>query len=87
MQNFLLQELNETEYGILGSLSWMESVLKGDLRNFDTLQEQSKTRLQTLRDAALKEEQEYNEVVEAQVKILKLKMHLLCDICNTHLSR
>ena len=62
-----MQELNETESGILQSLDWLDAVMKGDYKDLVKLQERSKSRLQALRDAALLEEQEYSIILQAQV--------------------
>ena len=62
-----MRELNETEALIIQSLVWLESVLKGDYHDVINLKESSKLRLDALRDATLKEEQEYNAILKAEV--------------------
>ncbi|KAK2167766.1 hypothetical protein LSH36_24g05021 [Paralvinella palmiformis] len=64
-----VRELNETEALIIQSLVWLDSVLKGDYHDLINLKESSKLRLDALRDATLKEEQEYNAILKAEEKM------------------
>ena len=63
-----IKELNETESGIIESLNWLNMVLTGDFKHLDNLQEKSLARLNYLKDAVLVEEQEYQDIVIAQVR-------------------
>ena len=71
-----MRELNETEALIIQSLVWLDSVLKGDYHDLINLKESSKLRLDALRDATLKEEQEYNAILKAEV----------CNTCTILIS-
>ena len=64
------KELVETEEMILQSINWLDRVLKGDYRNILELRESSKARLDALRDATLKEEQEYKDILIAWVGVI-----------------
>ena len=63
-----VKELNETEEMIVDSAMWLQNVLK-DIRYKDliSLRDSSQARLQALNDAALKEEVEHRQILEAEV--------------------
>ncbi|ELT97777.1 hypothetical protein CAPTEDRAFT_161515 [Capitella teleta] len=65
------KELNETEKMIVQAMQWLENVLKGDYKNVVTLVENSRQRLDTLRDAALREEHEHNRILKAGEQLNK----------------
>ena len=65
--SLLLKELNETETQLIDSFKWMEDVMKGDYSDFASLKKSSERRLEFLRDATLKEEQEVNMLMKAEV--------------------
>ena len=60
------KELNESEYLIFQSIAWLNKALEGDLKDVINIKESSKARLEALRDATLKEETEYNAILEAE---------------------
>ncbi len=70
--NIFQQELNETENMIMNSFEWLDDVLEGDYKDLINLQTSSKARLEALRDATLREEQEYNLIMKAEVKCHQL---------------
>ena len=61
------QEVNETSQMILHSFDWLSDVLHGDYKDIINMRESSLERLSALRDAALREEQEYNAIITAEV--------------------
>ena len=61
------KELNETEGQIVQSLTWLNNVLKGDYKDVINMRLSSKKRLDALRDATMKEEQEYNAILKDEV--------------------
>jgi len=68
MFRVFMKELNETEMMVAQSLLWMDVVLRGDYKDMFNMKESSRLRLEALRNATLNEQQEYNAVVEAEVK-------------------
>ena len=68
MFRVFMKELNETEIMVAQSLLWMDVVLRGDYKDMFNMKESSRLRLEALRNATLNEQQEYNAVVEAEVK-------------------
>ena len=68
MFRVFMKELNETEIMVAQSLLWMDVVLRGDYKDMFNMKESSRLRLEALRNATLDEQQEYNAVVEAEVK-------------------
>ena len=67
------KELNETESGIIESLEWLDMVLKGDFKHLVNLQEKTLARLNYLKDAVLVEEQEYQDILVAQVRYMPIQ--------------
>ena len=67
------KELNETESGIIESLEWLDMVLKGDFKHLVNLQEKTLARLNYLKDAVLVEEQEYQDILVAQVRYMPMQ--------------
>lgn len=63
----LEKELNETQEQIVETLNWLNDVLLGDYKDIINMRVSSKKRLEALRDAAVKEEQEYNAIALAEV--------------------
>ena len=63
-----MKELNETEAMVVQSLLWMDTVLRGDYMDMFNMKESSRVRLDALRNATLTEQQEYNTLVEAEVR-------------------
>ena len=66
------QELNETEDMVVSSFRWLEETLNDDYKDIINMKDGAKKRLEKLRDATLKEEQEYNTLLKAEVRIMKL---------------
>ncbi|XP_056320102.1 transmembrane and coiled-coil domain-containing protein 3 [Danio aesculapii] len=69
------RELNESERSLFQALEGLQRVLKGNLRDVVNMKESSRQRLEALREAAIKEEQEYIELVAAekhQQEVLKV---------------
>ncbi len=66
--NIMKQELNETEEVILNSFDWLRETLNDDYKDIMNMKEGAKKRLEKLRDATLREEQEYNSLIKAEVK-------------------
>ncbi|CAH1781152.1 unnamed protein product [Owenia fusiformis] len=64
--NTFMKELNESEVLIFTSMDWLDNALKGNYRDFLNIKQSSKQRLEALRDATLKEEQEYNALLNAE---------------------
>lgn len=60
------RELNESERSLFQALEGLQRVLKGNLRDVVNMKESSRQRLEALREAAIKEEQEYMELVAAE---------------------
>ena len=62
-----MSELDESEHLIVSSLEWLNNVLTGNFKDYLSELQNSRTRLDLLRDAVLKEEQEYQTLFEAEV--------------------
>uniref|UniRef100_A0A4W4FP46 Cation/H+ exchanger transmembrane domain-containing protein n=1 Tax=Electrophorus electricus TaxID=8005 RepID=A0A4W4FP46_ELEEL len=60
------RELNESERSVFQAMLGLQRVLKGDFRDVVNMKESSRQRLEALREAAIKEEQEYVELVAAE---------------------
>uniref|UniRef100_A0A8C1D0C3 Transmembrane and coiled-coil domains 3 n=1 Tax=Cyprinus carpio carpio TaxID=630221 RepID=A0A8C1D0C3_CYPCA len=60
------RELNESERSLFQAVEGLQRVLKGNLRDVVNMKDSSRQRLQALREAAIKEEQEYMELVAAE---------------------
>ncbi|XP_043995892.1 transmembrane and coiled-coil domain-containing protein 3 [Gambusia affinis] len=60
------KELNESEHLVFQALHGLQRVLQGDYRDVVNMKESSRQRLEALREAAIKEEQEYMELVAAE---------------------
>uniref|UniRef100_A0A3Q3WYI2 Cation/H+ exchanger transmembrane domain-containing protein n=1 Tax=Mola mola TaxID=94237 RepID=A0A3Q3WYI2_MOLML len=60
------KELNETEHLVFQAVHGLQRVLQGDYRDVVNMRESSRQRLEALREAAIKEEQEYVELVAAE---------------------
>ncbi len=75
--NIMKQELNETEEVILNSFDWLRETLNDDYNDIMNMKEGAKKRLEKLRDATLREEQEYNSLIKAEVKYLSI-FHVFC---------
>ncbi|XP_057188687.1 transmembrane and coiled-coil domain-containing protein 3 isoform X2 [Triplophysa rosa] len=60
------RELNESEHSLFQAVDGLQRVLKGNFRDVVNMKESSRQRLDALREAAIKEEQEYMELVAAE---------------------
>ncbi|XP_047436660.1 transmembrane and coiled-coil domain-containing protein 3 [Mugil cephalus] len=60
------KELNESEHLVFQALHSLQRALQGDYRDVVNMKESSRQRLEALREAAIKEEQEYVELVAAE---------------------
>ncbi|XP_058648572.1 transmembrane and coiled-coil domain-containing protein 3 isoform X2 [Onychostoma macrolepis] len=60
------RELNESERSLFQAVEGLQRVMKGNLRDVASMKDSSRQRLQALREAAIKEEQEYMELVAAE---------------------
>ncbi|XP_039502919.1 transmembrane and coiled-coil domain-containing protein 3 [Pimephales promelas] len=60
------RELNESERSLFQAVEGLQRVLTGNLRDIVNMRDSSRQRLQALREAAIKEEQEYMELVAAE---------------------
>ncbi|XP_072236870.1 transmembrane and coiled-coil domain-containing protein 3 [Leuresthes tenuis] len=60
------KELNESEHLVFQAVHSLQRALQGDYRDVVNMKESSRQRLEGLRDAAIKEEQEYVELVAAE---------------------
>ncbi|XP_013858490.1 transmembrane and coiled-coil domain-containing protein 3 [Austrofundulus limnaeus] len=60
------KELNESEHLVFQALHSLQRALQGDYRDVVNVKESSRQRLEALREAAIKEEQEYVELVAAE---------------------
>ncbi|KAK3530422.1 hypothetical protein QTP86_024468, partial [Hemibagrus guttatus] len=60
------KELNESERSLFEAVLGLQRVLKGDFGDVANMKESSRQRLEALREAAIKEEQEYVELVAAE---------------------
>ncbi|XP_034048628.1 transmembrane and coiled-coil domain-containing protein 3 [Thalassophryne amazonica] len=60
------KELNESEHLVFQAMHGLQRALQGDYRDVVNIKESSRQRLQALREAAIKEEQEYVELVAAE---------------------
>uniref|UniRef100_A0AAR2KRE1 Cation/H+ exchanger transmembrane domain-containing protein n=1 Tax=Pygocentrus nattereri TaxID=42514 RepID=A0AAR2KRE1_PYGNA len=60
------KELNESERSVFQAVLGLQRVLKGDSRDVVNMKESSRQRLEALREAAIKEEEEYVELVAAE---------------------
>ncbi|KAA0722656.1 Transmembrane and coiled-coil domain-containing protein 3 [Triplophysa tibetana] len=60
------RELNESEHSLFQAVDGLQRVLKGNFRDVVNMKESSKQRLDALREAAIKEEQEFMELVAAE---------------------
>ncbi|XP_059100395.1 transmembrane and coiled-coil domain-containing protein 3 isoform X2 [Peromyscus eremicus] len=72
------KELNESENSVFQAIYGLQRALQGDYRDVVNMKESSKQRLEALREAAIKEETEYVELLAAekhQVEALKNMQH------------
>ncbi|MBZ3882402.1 Transmembrane and coiled-coil domain-containing protein 3 [Sciurus carolinensis] len=72
------KELNESENSVFQAIHGLQRALQGDYRDVVNMKESSKQRLEALREAAIKEETEYVELLAAekhQVEALKNMQH------------
>ncbi|KAB0372677.1 hypothetical protein FD755_015430 [Muntiacus reevesi] len=72
------KELNESENSVFQAVHGLQRALQGDYRDVANVRESSRQRLEALREAAIKEETEYVELLAAekhQVKALKNMQH------------
>ncbi|XP_032382830.1 transmembrane and coiled-coil domain-containing protein 3 [Etheostoma spectabile] len=60
------KELNESEHLVFQAVHSLQRALQGDYRDVVNMKESSRQRLEALREAAIKEEQEYVELVAAE---------------------
>ncbi|XP_069745654.1 transmembrane and coiled-coil domain-containing protein 3 isoform X2 [Narcine bancroftii] len=60
------KELNESEKSVFQAVHGLERVLQGDYKDVVNMKESSKQRLEALREAAIKEEKEYIELLAAE---------------------
>uniref|UniRef100_UPI00398F4259 transmembrane and coiled-coil domain-containing protein 3 isoform X2 n=1 Tax=Pristiophorus japonicus TaxID=55135 RepID=UPI00398F4259 len=60
------KELNESEKSVFQAVHGLERVLQGDYKDIVNMKESSKQRLEALREAAIKEEKEYVELLAAE---------------------
>ncbi|KAM6942828.1 transmembrane and coiled-coil domain-containing protein 3 isoform 2-T3 [Xenentodon cancila] len=60
------KELNESEHLVFQAVHSLQRALQGDYRDVVNMKESSKQRLEALRDAVIKEEQEYVELMAAE---------------------
>ncbi|XP_070539001.1 transmembrane and coiled-coil domain-containing protein 3-like isoform X2 [Ptychodera flava] len=79
------KELNETEVNIYQSINSLKRALKGDYRDIINMKESTHQRLEALREATLREEQEYNDLLNAekhQIEYLEHIRHLNASSAN-----
>ncbi|XP_048656530.1 transmembrane and coiled-coil domain-containing protein 3 isoform X3 [Marmota marmota marmota] len=72
------KELNESENSVFQAIHGLQRALQGDYRDVVNMKESSRQRLEALREAAIKEETEYVELLAAekhQVEALKHMQH------------
>ncbi|XP_040123421.1 transmembrane and coiled-coil domain-containing protein 3 [Oryx dammah] len=72
------KELNESENSVFQAVRSLQRALQGDYRDVANMKESSRQRLEALREAAIKEETEYVELLAAekhQVEALKNMQH------------
>uniref|UniRef100_A0A8C3WBR7 Transmembrane and coiled-coil domains 3 n=1 Tax=Catagonus wagneri TaxID=51154 RepID=A0A8C3WBR7_9CETA len=72
------KELNESENSVFQAIHGLQRALQGDYRDVVNMKESSRQRLEALREAAIKEETEYVELLAAekhQVEALKNTQH------------
>lgn len=60
------KEMNESEHLVFQAVHGLQRALQGDYRDVVNMKESSRQRLDALREAAIKEEQEYVELVAAE---------------------
>ncbi|XP_077420725.1 transmembrane and coiled-coil domain-containing protein 3 isoform X1 [Vanacampus margaritifer] len=60
------KELNESEHMVFQAVQSLQRALQGDYKDVVNIKQSSKQRLEALREAAIKEEQEYVELVAAE---------------------
>ncbi|XP_061426200.1 transmembrane and coiled-coil domain-containing protein 3 [Lethenteron reissneri] len=60
------RELNDSESSVFQAIVGLQRALQGDFRDLLNMKESSRQRLEALRQAAIKEEQEYVELVAAE---------------------
>uniref|UniRef100_A0A671TGK2 Transmembrane and coiled-coil domains 3 n=1 Tax=Sparus aurata TaxID=8175 RepID=A0A671TGK2_SPAAU len=60
------KELNESEHLVFQAVHSLQRALQGDYKDVVNMKESSRQRLEALREAAIKEEQEYMELVAAE---------------------
>ncbi|XP_026233857.1 transmembrane and coiled-coil domain-containing protein 3 [Anabas testudineus] len=60
------KELNESEHLVFQAVHSLQRALQGDYRDVVNMKDSSRQRLEALREAAIKEEQEYVELVAAE---------------------
>nr|XP_002739865.1 PREDICTED: transmembrane and coiled-coil domain-containing protein 3-like [Saccoglossus kowalevskii] len=82
------KELNETEISIFQSVNSLKRALKGDYKDIINMKESTSQRLDALREATLKEEQEYNDLLVAEKHQLEYYEHLRhLNMSNTNRTK
>ncbi|KAG9492266.1 hypothetical protein GDO78_000664 [Eleutherodactylus coqui] len=72
------KELNESENSVFQAVNGLRRALQGDYKDVVNMKESSRQRLEALREAAIKEEKEYVELLAAekhQVEAVKILQH------------
>ncbi|XP_073520517.1 transmembrane and coiled-coil domain-containing protein 3 [Phyllobates terribilis] len=72
------KELNESENSVFQAVNGLRRALQGDYKDVVNMKESSRQRLEALREAAIKEEKEYVELLAAekhQVEAMKNMLH------------
>ncbi|XP_022093459.1 transmembrane and coiled-coil domain-containing protein 3-like isoform X1 [Acanthaster planci] len=80
------RELNESEDAILMSINGLKRALEGNYKDVLNMKESSRQRLQALREATLREELEYNDILAAE-KHQKAYQEHLRHYSNASLAR
>nr|XP_031322246.1 transmembrane and coiled-coil domain-containing protein 3 [Camelus dromedarius] len=70
------KELNESENSVFQAIHGLQRALQGDYRDVVNMKESSRQRLEALREAAIKEEMEYVELLAAEKRQAEALKHL-----------
>ncbi|KAJ8030192.1 Transmembrane and coiled-coil domain-containing protein 3 [Holothuria leucospilota] len=70
------KELNESENSIFSSIGSLKRALTGNYKDINNMKESSLQRLEALKVATLKEEQEYNDLLAVEKLQIQYKEHL-----------
>ncbi|XP_072180265.1 transmembrane and coiled-coil domain-containing protein 3-like [Diadema setosum] len=70
------REINESENEIFMAINGLQRVLKGNYKDILNMKESSRLRLEALREATLKEEQEFNDLLAVERKQMALQEHI-----------